>query len=176
MKKSKYSELAAKIVNCKIAQRAIIMLITASSNMYLFLSGVFVSIAGSIALESINLKYIYENRVYIALHFFLIVLSFISTLILAHIANLMQRIDISNAKEYCRLTFNSNAADDKKNEFENSLKEAYNISEDIENKHLSRALVWTFILRAICFTISIICIALIIVLTIINHHLGGVFI
>lgn len=176
MKKNRYADLATKIVSCKIAQKAIIILVTAPSNMYLFFSGVFVSIAGSVALQSIDLRYIFENRVYIALHFILIVLSFIATLILAYLANLMQKIDISAANEYCRLTFNTNAANDKKNQFENALKDAYNITDDIENKQLSRALGWTYILRVICFALSIICIALIVALVITNHFLGGVFI
>lgn len=175
-KRIKYKRLASKIVNCKIAKKAIVILILADSNMYLFFSGVFVSIAGSVVLESINLEYIFENRVYIILHFILIALSLVATLILAYIADLTQKIDISIAKEYSRLTFNTNAAEDKKNQFENSLKDAYNISEDVDNKHLSRALCFTYAIRAICFVIAPICVALIVALAIINHCIGGVFI
>ncbi len=168
-------ELATKISDCKISQKAIVILISAHPNMYLFFSGVFVSIAGSVALESISLNYSPDNSVYIALHFILIALSFIATIILAHIADLAQKTDASLAKEYSRLTFDTNAAEDKKNQFENSLKEAYNISEDMNNKRLTFALGRTYILRLMCFVVSIICVALIIAMTLVNQCLGGVF-
>lgn len=176
MKNSKYLSLASKIVKSKIAQKAIVILISAQSNMYLFFSGVFVSVSGSVALESINLNYVCANRTYIFLHFCLITLSFIATIILAYLADLTQKIDISIAKEYGRLTFNTSVSEDKKNQFENSLKDAYNISEDIDNTNLSRALCFTYLIRVVCFAITPVCVALIVTMTIINHCLEGVFI
>lgn len=55
-----------------------------------------------------------DNSAYIALHFILIALSFIATIILAYIADLAQKTDVSLTKEYSRLTFDTNAAEDKK--------------------------------------------------------------
>ncbi len=174
-KNSKYNELAQSIIpKGSLAQKAISTLISVKSSMYLFFSGVFVSIAGNVALNSINISYIIENWVYIILHFLLIILSFLATIILAYIANLAQKINVTIAQEYCRLQFDVAKAIDKKNEFENSLKNSFGISNDPNNDVLSRKLKTTYILRAICFVIAPICVILIIIMSILNNCLGGV--
>lgn len=108
------------------------------------------------------------------MHFLLIILSFLATIILAYIANLAQKINVTIAQEYCRLQFDVAKAIDKKNEFENSLKNSFGISNDPNNDVLSRKLKTTYILRAICFVIAPICVILIIIMSILNNCLGGV--
>ena len=166
----KFRSLASIIVaESRMAQDAICMLVSINSSAYLFFSGVFVAISGDMALRSIDLTYTRENLAYIVLHFVLVALSLTATLILMHVADLSQKIDKSIALEHGRLIFDASKASDKKNEFENSLKEAFNISDDEHNAKLSHVLKRTYILRGICIAIAPTCLLLIAALTILKN-------
>ena len=172
----RYSSLAKSICEDGKAQKAIEKIIQVKPNKYMFYSGVFVSIASTIILETIKLSLKIENISYILLHCLLICLSFVATIILAYIADIAEKVNVSAAKEYCRILFNDSLLDEKQNEFENSLKDAFNICDDMDNKKLCKALKRVYCFRKICFIIMPICIVIILIFAILNNFIPNSFI
>ncbi len=168
-KNNKYVELASQLVQNKIAQKTIVFLIASNANTYLFFSGVFVSISVTIALDSINIQYELNNICYLVVHFSLMILSFLATLLLANIANILQKVDITIADEYCRLKFDQQKAQNKKNEFENILKDAFRIQNDLNNEELTKQLLVTYLKKGCVTFFMVLCILLLIGLIVIKQ-------
>lgn len=174
---NKYRKLIESITfGDKYANKAIYLLIKLNPNKYMFYSGIYVSIASSVLINSINLVHSLDNILYIIMHYLLIVLSFIATLILAYLADIASKIDVSAANEFCRLDFDITLANNKKNQFENSLKNIFNILGDINNQKLIKQFKKVFLLRLICLICVPVCLFIIIILIYINNTSGGAFI